>query len=95
MQELDALAVRQFWIFSRDSGRKILELARLLHVDHVGDHARVGGGHGVQRRLAPTGDDDGVAQLVEGLGEPTAYTGTSARDQNCVIPVDVHGSTRP
>ena len=56
----------------------------VFNVEDGGGHAGVGGGGLVEGLLAATGDDDFVAELVEGLCEAAADAGAAAGDEDGV-----------
>ena len=58
---------------------------RVLDVQGERLHPGVGGGGLVEGLFAAAGDDDLVAESVEGLSQPAANAGASAGDENGVV----------
>jgi hypothetical protein len=70
--------------------RHLLDLRRVGDVEFDGVHAGVGADDLVQQGLASAGDDDLVAQAVEGLGQAAADAGSAAGDEQGVAS-QLHG----
>ena len=78
------------WVGGGEFGGYGADVGRVFDVEGDGGHAGVGGGGVVEDGLAAAGDDDFVAEGVEGFGEGAADAGAAAGDEDGVSG-DVHG----
>ena len=62
----------------------LADVGGVFDVENGGGHAGVGGGGPVEDLLAATGDDDFVAELVEGFCEATTDSGAATGDEDGV-----------
>jgi len=65
-------------------GGDLADVGGVFDVENDGGHAGVGGGGVFEDLLATTGDDDFVAELMEGLCDAAADTGAAAGDEDGV-----------
>ena len=69
---------------SSDSSAANADGGGIFDIERERLHARVGGNGLVKRGVAASGDDDAVAECVEGLSEAAANAGAAACDQDCI-----------
>ena len=83
MPALWMTALRAGWS-AASFGRRLADVGGVFDVEGDGGHAGIGGGGLVEDLLAAAGDDDFVAELVEGFCEAAADAGAAAGDEDGV-----------